>query len=201
VMQILHQIPKLRGVLVGTQSMMVARLYAGHFGSGLRVFGLPIVSIAAGSHFRVGSRAMLVSHPAYSEPGISHPCVLRTLSADSCLFIGDDVGMSGASIVAAKCVTIGNQVLIGADVFIADTDFHPVAPERRRWNRHGVSASPVTIGDNVFLGARAMILKGVTIGADSVVAAGSVVTDDVRPGTIVTGVPARPVGSVTERAE
>lgn len=191
-----HEVPKVRGALVRLESLLVSRLYPGRFGPGLRVFGLPIVSIAPGSEFVVGRRAVLISHPIYSEPGVSHPCVLRTLSPDSRLIVGDDVGMSGASVVAATSVSIGDQVLLGADVLITDTDFHPVAPPRRRWSREGVGSSPVVIGSNVFVGARAMVLKGVTIGNDAVVAAGSIVTSDVPAGTIVAGVPALPVSSV-----
>ncbi|MEU6641344.1 acyltransferase [Saccharomonospora sp. NPDC046836] len=59
-----------------------------------------------------------------------------------------------------------------------------------------VDRAPVTIGDHVFLGANAVVLMGVTIGDSAVIGAGAVVTRDVPPRTVVTGVPARPVGTV-----
>lgn len=108
--------------------------------------------------------------------------------------------MSGCTICAAQRVTIGDGCLLGADVFIADTDFHPVEPEDRRRRTDGVRMAPVEIGDNVFIGARAMVLKGVRIGDNAVVGAGSVVTTDVPANAIAAGVPAHVVGWVTPRA-
>jgi maltose O-acetyltransferase len=71
-----------------------------------------------------------------------------------------------------------------------DNDFHRVEPERR----HEVPESlPIILGENVWLGARVVVLRGVTIGAHSVVAAGSVVTRDIPPRTLAAGVPARVV--------
>jgi maltose O-acetyltransferase len=69
------------------------------------------------------------------------------------------------------------------------TPTHPVEPEPRRagWE----AAKPIVIGDNVWLGGGAIVLAGVTIGADSVVGAGAVVTRDVPPGVVVVGNPAR----------
>ena len=103
--------------------------------------------------------------------------------------------MSGCTVCAAQRVTIGDDCLLGVDVLIADTDFHRVAPEGRRWRRDGVRTAPVEIGDNVFIGARAMVLKGVTIGEGAVVGAGSVVVDDVPAGAVVAGAPARVLGA------
>ncbi len=88
------------------------------------------------------------------------------------------------SILAEERVTIGEFALIGWDVTITDTNEHD-------WPGIGVRCAPITIGDYVWLGARSIILKGVTIGDHSVVAAGSVVTRDVPPYTLVAGSPAR----------
>ena len=64
---------------------------------------------------------------------------------------------------------------------------HPVEPDKRK---SFITAAPIAIDTNVSIGVAATILPGVTIGADSVVAAGAVVTHDVPPATIVAGVPA-----------
>lgn len=195
-MSVVFRVPVLRRAVIEAQSALVARLHTGCFGPGLRAYGFPIVTVAPGSVLRCGSDLHLVSDPIFSEPGVSHPCVLRTLASGASLLVGDDVGMSGSTICAAQSVTIGDQVLMGANVVVTDSDFHPLAPERRRWSREGVATAPVAIDDNVFLGMNSLVLKGVTIGRDAVVAAGSVVTRDVPAGAIVAGAPATVVGAV-----
>jgi acetyltransferase-like isoleucine patch superfamily enzyme len=87
-------------------------------------------------------------------------------------------------IVAAESVTIGRDCKIARDVLIMDTDQHELPGSM-------LVTRPVSIGDRVWIGSRAIVLKGVTIGTGAVVAAGSVVTKDVPPHTVVAGVPAR----------
>lgn len=107
--------------------------------------------------------------------------------------IGPDCGLSGTTICAATDVRIGARVLIGADVMIFDTDFHVVDLLPRRYAPMPPSrpADGVTIHDDVFIGARSIILKGVTIGRGSVVAAGSVVSRDIPDQSVFGGNPAR----------
>ena len=105
------------------------------------------------------------------------------------LEIGDNVFINyGSSLVASTHVRIGNDSLIGTHVMVMDTDFHRVEDKA-----YDTSGKPVILEERVWLGNRSMVLKGVTIGHDSVVAAGSVVTSDVPPRSIVAGVPARVV--------
>ena len=154
--------------------------------------GRPIVSMTEPSQIVVGTGASLVSSSHWTALGVSHPVVLRTLRAGAAIDIGDDTGISGATICAALSVTIGKRVLIGADCAIFDTDFHPTDPVDRRWAPipEPQADDGVRICDDVFIGARSLILKGVTIGRGSVVAAGSVVTRDVPDSTVVGGNPA-----------
>ena len=92
-------------------------------------------------------------------------------------------------------VTIGDDVQIGPSVQLL-TPTHPLEPGPRRdkWE----SAEPITIGDNVWLGGGVVVCPGVTIGADTVVGAGSVVTRDLPPGVLAVGNPARVVRSLAE---
>lgn len=89
---------------------------------------------------------------------------------------------------------IGDDVLIGPNVSII-TSSHPIEPSRRR---DGVIAAPIVIQRNVWIAAGATIIGGVTVGENSVVAAGSVVTKDVPPDTLVGGNPASVIRSIAE---
>jgi maltose O-acetyltransferase len=96
---------------------------------------------------------------------------------------------NNVQIIAEKSVRIGRECLIGDSVLILDSDFHHIDPIRR--HEPGVPSSPVVLGDRVWIGSRAIILKGVEIGEGSVVAAGSVVTRSVSPRVVVAGNPAK----------
>jgi acetyltransferase-like isoleucine patch superfamily enzyme len=102
--------------------------------------------------------------------------------------VGEDTFINeGASVVAFHDIRIGRNCRIGELVGIFDTDHHAVD------SVSPVRFAPVTIGDNVWIGRAAMILPGVTIGDNAVVASGSVVTSDVPRDTLVAGNPGRPV--------
>ena len=117
--------------------------------------------------------------------------------------IGDFTLLNGALIMAEENIQIGSYCLVSWNVGIADSDFHPLEPAQRlidaqalapyfknRPARPKLTTAPVTIADNVWIGMNAVILKGVTIGENSVVAAGSVVTKSVESNTVVAGNPA-----------
>ena len=117
--------------------------------------------------------------------------------------IGDYTLINGALIMAEERIEIGNYCIISWNVGIADSDFHPIEPAQRRIDamalapffegrppRPKLETRPVRIADNVWIGMNAVILKGVTIGENSIVAAGSVVTKTVPPNVVVAGNPA-----------
>jgi len=99
--------------------------------------------------------------------------------------------MTGATVVAAERIEIGQRVLVGANAVIVDTDFHPMDPFERRISMFPGATRPTIIGNDVFIGMNAIILKGAVIGAEAVIGAGSVVTGEVPPRTIFAGNPAR----------
>lgn len=168
--------------------------------------GRPIFSTRAGARIRIGARFTAVSSAKRQVIGVSHPMILRAVHERATIEIGDDCGFSGTTIVAQTRITIGDGCLAGADTMIVDTDFHPVHARDRRYAPMPApqDSDAVSIGRNVFLGAGAVILKGVTIGDNSVIGARSVVHADVAADTIAAGNPARPIGRVvierTERA-
>lgn len=103
------------------------------------------------------------------------------------------------SVVANDRITIGAGCQIGDLVTIYDCDFHEIDPVHR--NRSCGPTSPVKIGNNVWLGSRVMVLKGVTIGDNSVIAAGSVVTKSLPANCVAAGVPARIIKNIRENSE
>ena len=104
--------------------------------------------------------------------------------------IGQGVGISGACLCCASSLTIGENTIIGADALITDTDFHSPLPDGGWSNDAADASAPVRIGKGCFIGARAIILKGVTIGDGAVVAAGALVTRDVPAEHLAIGNPA-----------
>lgn len=97
---------------------------------------------------------------------------------------------NNAAIIAERsCIRIGANTLIGSEFTVYDSDFHDLHPDRRLAGTY--ECAPVNIGKNVFIGSRVTVLKGVTIGDNSIIAAGSVVTKDVAESTIVGGMPAK----------
>jgi acetyltransferase-like isoleucine patch superfamily enzyme len=117
--------------------------------------------------------------------------------------VGDFTLLNGALIMAEERITIGSHCLVSWNVGIADSDFHPLDPAARRIDaralapyfadrppRPKLKTNPVTIGDNVWIGMHAVILKGVEIGENTVVAAGAVVTKSLPPNVVVAGNPA-----------
>ena len=100
----------------------------------------------------------------------------------------------GAVILDVARVTIGDDVQIGPNVQLL-TPTHPLDPDQRRSRLE--AAEPITIGDNVWLGGGVIVLPGVTIGRDTVVGAGAVVTKDLPAGVVAVGNPARVIRSLT----
>lgn len=143
---------------------------------------------------------------------IGHHCTLDgTLFASGeqgRVSVGDFCYFTNAVILCEQEVRIGSYVVIGWNATIADSDFHPAAPAERIADaialsplghgrpRPGFAKAPVIIEDDVWIGPLAAILKGVRIGAGSVIEAGSVVTRDVPPRSRMAGNPARVIGQV-----
>lgn len=122
------------------------------------------------------------------------------------LEVGDRSVLVGAMFMGGGRITLGRRVVVSFNVTIADCDFHPHDPERRRLDAIGyapggdpsllqpLEADAVTIADDVWIGIGALVLKGVTIGAGARIAPGAVVTRDVPACATAAGNPARVVG-------
>jgi len=166
-------------------------------GEEITFYGMPIVSMTKGSRIIIGDRVVLCSDSRFTDLGVNHAVILRTLRSGAEILIGNDVGMSGGTICAAIRVSIGGECLIGANVTIADTDFHACAPVGRRFNSDHtcIAVAAVVIGKNVFVGTQSVLLKGITIGDNSIVGANSLVSRNIATNVIAGGNPARIIRS------
>jgi acetyltransferase-like isoleucine patch superfamily enzyme len=144
-----------------------------------RLYGRCLVS--GGSRIHVGERLLMI--------GAQAPCELHTHEQGR-LEIGDRVFVNyGASLSAHTLVRIGDDCKIGQHAIILDCDYHEL-DDPLHYGGHGETL-PVVLEQGVWLGARVTVLKGVTIGRSSVIAAGSVVTRDIPPGVLAGGMPAK----------
>lgn len=163
----------------------------------IQIYGsLPVFKLPGSSKITLGKMVILNSDADHSNTALTFNCTL-VCGIEGKIEIGDNTCLNGVSITAYKKVTIGKNCQIASCTFIADTDFHPVDANIRereaigyRIDYNKVAKGEVNIADNVWIGWGCIILKGVTIGNNSIVAAGSVVIDDVPPNVLVAGNPA-----------
>lgn len=120
---------------------------------------------------------------------------------EATITIGDNVGMSSAVLWAKKGITIGDRVTVGANVVILDSDCHSLNYLDRGTENDmkNCKCKPVVIEDDVLIGTGAYILKGVHVGARSVIGAGSIVTSDIPADCIAAGNPAKAIRKINQK--
>ncbi len=180
-------------------SLWLACWWGVEIDAGARFFGVPLFRRLPGSRISIGRNSTFRSAFWSNFGGLNRPCVLATLDESACIKIGTDCGFSATAIGAATSVTIGDRVIAGINTTISDTDWHPVDPASRAAGGAGASA-PIVIEDDVWLAANVTVLKGVTIGAGTTVAANSIVTKSLPAGVLVGGVPARTIKSIDSKS-
>lgn len=158
-------------------------------GSACRFHGRTYLRRYPASRISIGKNCTFLSSPNANLIGINRPCMLSTMTREAQVQIGNGCGFSGTVIAAFKEIVLGNNVICGANALITDSDWHPEDP------RAGAPA-PVLIGSNVWLGVNATVLKGVRIGENSVIGAGSVVTSDIPADVVAGGIPCRAIRSL-----
>lgn len=166
------------------------------YGNDVTVYGIPRIenrgNIELGNHIR-----LISAKCAYNSGNLSGGVFLRT-AGSGIIKTGDEVYLNGTTIISEEEVILGNRIMIGANTVILDTNSHnvPYKDRLRRWDK--IMRKPVKVEDDVWIGANCFILKGVTIGRGSVIGAGSVVNNDVKPFSIYAGNPAVFVKSIQE---
>lgn len=158
-------------------------------GDRLKAYGIPIFQKHPTGTIDIGNNIILRSAEWSNTVGLNHRCTFSA-SRNAKITIGDDCGFSATAIAAASSITIGNRVGCGANCTITDTDHHLIDPLARAENKPANSAA-IVIEDDVWLGMNVVVLKGVTIGRGTIVAANGVVTKSLPSNVIAAGVPAR----------
>jgi acetyltransferase-like isoleucine patch superfamily enzyme len=178
-----------------TRDFIFCMFKLGVYDKSWRFHGLPLIQMHDNSQIEIGVKFVACSNPKYNTIGVFQRVMLKTTNVAAVINIGNHVGISGATISSSLSIKIGNNVLIGSGALITDNDAHALNSEQRN-NPAFIIQKPIVIEDNCFIGARAIILKGVNIGTGAVVGAGSVVTKNVEPYSIVAGNPAKKIGDV-----
>lgn len=157
-----------------------------------KIYGKPIITVKKNSTIEIGENFVSISKAKYNVIWVYSKTVIRTLSSKAKIKIWKDVGVSWASIVAHKSITIGDWVLIWANVTIIDSDFHPIKSNNRRYAEvTEKDCKSIIIEDNVFIWMNSIILKGSYIKRNTVVWANSVVTGEIEENSIIVGNPAK----------
>lgn len=160
--------------------------------SNFRTNGVPYVMVARGGFLSIGKDFKMNNGIKGNPIGCYERCTFF-VDRKAKLIIGNNVGISQAALISYCSIKIGDNVKIGGGVSIYTTDFHSLNPEIRKtqYDLQNRCIAPVIIEDNVFIGAKCIILKGVTIGQNSIVGAGSVVTKSIPADEIWGGNPAK----------
>lgn len=153
-------------------------------GRNLKFQGLAKMSKIPQSQISIGDGCEFRSRHTSNLIGINRPCIISTILPGAKIQIGNNCGFSGTVIGCFDSIVIGNNVKCGANTLITDSDWHLDDP------RTGFP-KPVVIGNNVWLGEGCKILKGVSIGENSVIGAGAVVTKSIPANVIAGGNPCK----------
>ena len=159
------------------------------YGKNMTIMGK--VSVIGSGSISIGDNFMLTSGEHINPISSNLQASFLTDTPNARIQIGNNVGMSSCRIWIHEGLNIGNNVKIGGGVLIIDTDCHSIDWKVRRDSDNQVCSAPITIEDDVWIGAQCIILKGVTIGARSIIGAGSVVTKDIPADCVAAGNPCR----------
>ncbi|MGM9648314.1 MAG: acyltransferase [Eubacteriales bacterium] len=170
------------------------------YGKGLLLKGCPLIYNKKGATLTIGENVTVKSSFLSNLVGLYSRTVICTRTPEAKIVIGDNVGISGATIYARTSITIGDNTCIGGNTKILDNDFHPIEwEERNRLMQTKVGpeendlipAKPIEIGRNCFIGCNAIILKGTVLGDGCVVGAGAVVAGKFPQNCVIAGNPAK----------
>ena len=170
------------------------------YGKNLLLKGVPVIFNKGGATLKIGNHVTIKSSFLSNLVGLYSRTIIVTRAPGAVIEIGDNVGISGATIYARKGIYIGENTCVGGNCKILDNDFHPIDVEERLRllnDVHGGDAADliptreIHIGKNCFLGCNSIILKGTVLGDGCVVGAGAVVSGQFEDNCVIAGNPAR----------
>ena len=176
------------------------------YGKNLLLKGVPVIFNKSGANLIIGDNVTIKSSFLSNLVGLYSRTIIVTRAFGAEIIIGNNVGISGATIYARSRIEIGENTCIGGNVKILDNDFHPLEIETRNRllnDSNGgdsdlVPAKPIKIGKNCFIGCNSIILKGTIIGDGCVVGAGAVVAGKYEDNCVIAGNPARVIKKLKE---
>lgn len=170
------------------------------FGRNFKCNQLPKIEISLSGTFKIGNN-LLLNSGFYNPIGRPQKCLFN-VGKKAILSIGNNVGISSTAIVCHRSIIIEDNVFIGGNCVIYDTDFHDLDYKFRTMvpeNIEFVKKKQVIIKRNAFIGAHSIILKGVTIGEGAIIGAGSVVTKNIPAFEIWGGNPVKYLAAVVSQ--
>ncbi len=167
------------------------------YGKNLLLKGAPVIYNKSGATLNIGNNCTIKSSFLSNLVGLYSRTIIVTRTPEAEIVIGDNVGISGATIYSRKSIHIGDNTNIGGNVKILDNDFHPIEIEARLANDNSkIGTRPIIIGKNCFIGCNSIILKGTILGDGCVVGAGAVVSGKFDADTLIAGNPARVIKKI-----
>ena len=174
------------------------------YGKNILLKGMPVIFNKGGAKLKIGDNVTIKSSFLSNLVGLYSRSIIVTRTPEAIIDIGDNVGISGATIYARKGIYIGENTCIGGNCKILDNDFHPINVEERielLRNVHGgsndlIPSREIYIGKNCFIGCNSIILKGTILGDGCVVGAGAVVAGKFEAGCVLAGNPARVIKKI-----
>lgn len=176
------------------------------YGKNLLLKGVPVIFNKSGANLTIGDNVTVKSSFLSNLVGLYSRTIIVTRASGAEIIIGNNVGISGATIYARSRIEIGENTCIGGNTKILDNDFHPIEVEARNrllndfngGDSELVPSKPIKIGKNCFIGCNSIILKGTVLGDGCVVGAGAVVSGKFEDNCVIAGNPARVIKNLKE---
>lgn len=170
------------------------------YGKKLLLKGIPVVFNKSGAELTIGDNCVIKSSFLSNLVGLYSRTIIVTRTEEAKIRIGNNVGISGATIYARKGITIGDNTMIGGNVKILDNDFHPIEVQARlEDDKSKIGTREIVIGKNCFIGCNSLILKGTMLGNNCVIGAGAVVSGRFEDNCVIAGNPAKVVRVLENR--